>query len=125
MLPDIKETVYLRLVSPQVEYDSSVWDRNKPKLRYTPLKWFNGTNSFLSMPDKFGARLPINDACDRHVVKYIEKYLNTNTNTFHKIKYKYKYKYSQMQMYLNTNTNTFKSISNTNTNTFMFLYHFS
>ena len=38
----------------------------------------------------------------RHVVKYIEKYLNTNTNTFHKIKYKYKYKYSQMQMYLNT-----------------------
>ena len=54
----------------------------------------------------------------RHVVKYIEKYLNTNTNTFHKIKYKYKYKYSQMQMYLNTNTNTFKSISNTNTNTF-------
>ena len=61
----------------------------------------------------------------RHVVKYIEKYLNTNTNTFHKSKYKYKYKYSKMQMYLNTNTNTFKSISNTNTNTFMFLYHFS
>ena len=53
----------------------------------------------------------------RHVVKYIEKYLNTNTNTFQKIKYKY----FQMQMYLNTNTNTFKSISNTNT--FMFLYH--